>query len=133
MTGLKSFAQTQPHKVRIGAYFGLNLDVYKVNDAGGWLDNSALGFVSGGMEVDFEYTDRYSIGGGLYFKPYAEGVEFKNMLSSSFSNSMSTLQFPVYLRARTYFQNKDAVAYILGGAALAINQSFDSYSFETGT
>ena len=115
-------AQTPNYYTRIDLSFGGSFDIYQLSDPGGRVDDGVIGWISGGLDVNVDYSDHYSIGGGLIAKAYSYGVHFKSYQTPSESPAMSTLQIPLHLRARASFgYRKQASVFALGGAALAIN------------
>lgn len=120
-------AQPTEYLVRFQAYFGGSFDQYQLKDPGGRIENAPISSLSGGLEVDIEYTDLFAVGGGLIYKAYSDGVNFiGGQQGAPISSQLESLQIPVYLRARTYFFKGKAQTYILGGGAWAFNLNYNT-------
>lgn len=124
---LQQFAvcQSTPMKARFDAYFGVGVDAYQSTISDGWLDDSAVGLVAAGLEVEVEYSDLFAAGGGLAYKPYAFGFNFTDSNTPDATEVMNSLQIPIFLKARKKIAKRDANFYAMGGGVLCFNLDYD--------
>ncbi|MEO1257778.1 MAG: hypothetical protein AAFZ15_03245 [Bacteroidota bacterium] len=120
-----SDAQTLRKYTRLDFFFGLCFHPYQLSDPGGQIKDELVDGFSGGVEVTVDYSDVFSVGGGLIIKPQNYSVNLEGSQSDVGTEGMNTLQLPLCLQARKHIgPRKKAIAYLQGGGALGFNLNY---------
>ena len=127
-----SRAQVISPNPRFDIYAGGSFDYFRFSDTGGKVNGNAVGSPLFGFEADYEYTDYYSVGGGLMYKAYTQGVHIKGATFPNFEPVLQTLQIPVYLQIRSRGLKK-VTAYAHIGGAVAFNLTYADSPLVTGS
>lgn len=88
-----------------GSDFGVDYDIYKINDAGMYLSENPVIAGHVGIIVEKEFNADFSIGSGFIFKTYRESIKFKDDLFSSADRAFNSLIVPLNFKYRLPLKN----------------------------
>ncbi|MEZ4952972.1 MAG: hypothetical protein R2825_05300 [Saprospiraceae bacterium] len=89
----------------IGVDAGVNFDIYKINDEGGFISTKPIVAGQVGVNLEKEFSEIFSLGTGFLFKTYMEGNRYKNGSFFADSRAFNSLIIPAYIKIGQFFNN----------------------------
>ena len=114
----KTISQKNTWLSLIGA---VNYDHYTIKDPEGYIAEKPIISGMAGMTVEKELNDILSLGSGVIYKSYSEGIRYKNSNSYSFSTAFNSLLLPIFAKAGRGFQDELFRLSIEGGGSIGFN------------
>ena len=111
------------NKLYLGFDFGIKEIIYQEVDSAGGIETPNIMNIIGGVNLAYEFNERFRIESGLYYHPYDEGFKVKGDFSYGISSSINAVEIPLRLKSKfTLIKNK---LFILGSIGYAYVKNLD--------